>query len=59
MGQARTNARRRKQAVQNMNHLSPKKRPNYRKTHTSSVGESIAAARRAAASEARRAVKKK
>lgn len=31
MGQARTNARRRKQAVQNFNHLAPRKRPNYKK----------------------------
>lgn len=31
MGQARTNARRRKQAAQNFNHLAPKQRPNYKK----------------------------
>lgn len=31
MGQARTNARRRKQAAQNYNHLAPRQRPNYKK----------------------------
>lgn len=31
MGQARTNARRRKQAANNFNHLSPRQRPNYKK----------------------------
>lgn len=31
VSQARCNARRRKQAVQNMNHLSPRERPNYKK----------------------------
>lgn len=31
MGQARTNARRRKQAAQNYNHLAPRQRPNYKR----------------------------
>ena len=53
MGQARVNARRRKQAVQNMNHLAPRQRPNYRRAHTEGVHESIAAARAAAARQAK------
>lgn len=55
MGVAR---RKRKQAVQNMNHLDKRKRPNYKKTYTT-VAESISKARRAAAMEAARARKKK
>lgn len=31
MGQARTNARRRRQAVNNFSHLAPRQRPNYKK----------------------------
>ena len=31
MSQARTNARRRKQAAQNFNHLAPQQRPNYKR----------------------------
>lgn len=31
MGQARTNARRRRQAANNFAHLSPRERPNYKK----------------------------
>lgn len=53
MSQTRCNARRRKQAVQNMNHLSPKQRPYYKRAKTLSVAESIAAARRAAAQQSR------
>ena len=57
MGQARTNARRRKQAVNNMNHLAPRQRPYYKRAKTLNVAESIAAARRAAAKAA--SIKKK
>lgn len=31
MSQTRTNARRRKQAANNYNHLTPRQRPNYKK----------------------------
>lgn len=50
--------RKRKQAVQNMNHLDKQKRPNYKKVFTT-VAESINKARRAAALEVSRARKKK
>ena len=52
MSQARTNARKRKQAVQNMNHLAPRQRPNYKKRQLGSVADAIAAERRKAAREA-------
>ena len=34
MSQARTNARRRRQATNNYNHLAPRQRPNYKRRDT-------------------------
>ena len=58
MSQARCNARRRRQAANGFAHMSPRKRPNYRKRHLS-VADSIARERQQAAAEARRAATKK
>lgn len=46
MGQARTNARRRKQAANNFNHPSPRQRPNYKKRSAEVAAERDAELRR-------------
>ena len=49
MGQARTNARRRRQAKMGFTHLAKRKRPHYRHRQLESIGAAIEAERRKAA----------
>lgn len=60
MSQARTNARRRRQAANGYAHLSKHpQRPHYKHKQLASINDAIAAERRRAAAEAKRNAKKK